>query len=367
MGGNSNHKDYTVLTLPTEIVVEIFESFLPDYPLCPPLLGLESPTVLTQICREWREIALAAPTLWRAISVCLNGGVSSSAEKQLAVVQNWLLRSRPLPISLCCITTANSFLAAIIPHRDRWEHLYMRTVPPNNIFALNGPMPLLRHLDMTRAATPGSVVLNAPLLYSAVLDYGAAQAVVLPYAQLTTLCLTGAYLPNESVPLLQRTPNLVHCELAVFSYADDHAAPDVTLPRLESLTLRIRSLDGHPRERFLNVPALRRLHIVESHSVPAAAAIRSLGAFLEKAGCARLEEVQIMKPKLLAEDASDPEHEVASEAAYRTTFPHIPAFILVYSSARQDDKFNFIAGVRSRVGVRSRSSNNQGNRVLAFA
>ncbi|KAJ7834594.1 hypothetical protein B0H13DRAFT_1467448, partial [Mycena leptocephala] len=55
---------YPVLTLPNEIVSEIFIHFLPIYPFCPPLTGILSPNLLTQICRRWREIALATPGLW---------------------------------------------------------------------------------------------------------------------------------------------------------------------------------------------------------------------------------------------------------------------------------------------------------------
>jgi hypothetical protein len=58
---------YPVLTLPNEIVSEIFIHSLPAYPEYPPLTGLHSPTLLTHICRRWREIALGAPALWRAI------------------------------------------------------------------------------------------------------------------------------------------------------------------------------------------------------------------------------------------------------------------------------------------------------------
>ncbi|KAJ7164521.1 hypothetical protein C8R46DRAFT_1278943, partial [Mycena filopes] len=60
---------YPVLTLPDELVSEIFIHFLPDYPSAPPLSGIHSPTILTQICHLWREIALSNPLLWRAISL----------------------------------------------------------------------------------------------------------------------------------------------------------------------------------------------------------------------------------------------------------------------------------------------------------
>ncbi|KAF7335111.1 F-box domain-containing protein [Mycena venus] len=60
---------YSVLTLPNEIVSEIFIHFLPIYPSCLPFGGALSPIHLTQICHRWREIALATPALWRAVSL----------------------------------------------------------------------------------------------------------------------------------------------------------------------------------------------------------------------------------------------------------------------------------------------------------
>ncbi|KAJ7246231.1 hypothetical protein C8J57DRAFT_1140777, partial [Mycena rebaudengoi] len=63
---------YPVLTLPVEIMSEIFVHFLPIYPLRPPLAGLFSPALLGQICRNWREIALEIPCLWRAIEIYLH-------------------------------------------------------------------------------------------------------------------------------------------------------------------------------------------------------------------------------------------------------------------------------------------------------
>ncbi|KAJ6577973.1 hypothetical protein B0H19DRAFT_1122031 [Mycena capillaripes] len=54
---------YPVLTLPNEIISEIFIHFLPTYPFCPPLTGVLSPTILTHIFRRLREIALGTPVL----------------------------------------------------------------------------------------------------------------------------------------------------------------------------------------------------------------------------------------------------------------------------------------------------------------
>ncbi|KAK7033404.1 hypothetical protein R3P38DRAFT_3186940 [Favolaschia claudopus] len=86
---------YPVLTLPNEIVGEIFLDFLPPYPEPPPLLGEDSPTILTHICRQWREIALTTPALWRSIDL---RDVSVEAATSLAC--SWLERSGCLPLSL---------------------------------------------------------------------------------------------------------------------------------------------------------------------------------------------------------------------------------------------------------------------------
>jgi hypothetical protein len=42
------------LTLPNEIVSEIFVHFVPPYPESPAFTGILSPATLSQICRQWR-------------------------------------------------------------------------------------------------------------------------------------------------------------------------------------------------------------------------------------------------------------------------------------------------------------------------
>ncbi|KAJ7817961.1 hypothetical protein B0H13DRAFT_2456420 [Mycena leptocephala] len=80
---------YPVLTLPNEIVSEIFIHFLPAYPEYPPLTGLLSPTLLTHICRKWQEIVLGTPALWSAISVYKN--IPSEKTMWLKFLQWWSL------------------------------------------------------------------------------------------------------------------------------------------------------------------------------------------------------------------------------------------------------------------------------------
>jgi len=115
---------YPVLTLPNEIVSEIFIHFLPIYPICPPLGGLFSPTTLTQICRKWREIAQTTPALWKAISLSFNGIPC----REPAHISDLLSRSGCCPLSIIELhddeaeDSGSEVLKAALAHRERWQH-----------------------------------------------------------------------------------------------------------------------------------------------------------------------------------------------------------------------------------------------------
>ncbi|KAJ7909679.1 hypothetical protein B0H13DRAFT_2330136 [Mycena leptocephala] len=124
---------YPVLELPNEIVSDIFMHFLPPYPLFPPLIGLLSPTLLTQICRRWREIALGTPALWRAIS-SYHESIHIPYDLVIHAFDTWLNRSGCCPVSLRFDANDSQmdvaeFLAMVVPHRARWEHLKLSSKP----------------------------------------------------------------------------------------------------------------------------------------------------------------------------------------------------------------------------------------------
>ncbi|KAJ7899254.1 hypothetical protein B0H14DRAFT_2556821 [Mycena olivaceomarginata] len=110
---------YPVSNVSNAIVAEIFIHFLPPYPLRP-FRGPLSPTVLTQICCKWREIALACPTLWRAISLPSH----CDSPQVLEMSEQWLSRSGcgPLSIEIDGLFSPSPELLAIT-HRARWEYL----------------------------------------------------------------------------------------------------------------------------------------------------------------------------------------------------------------------------------------------------
>ncbi|KAJ7320812.1 hypothetical protein DFH08DRAFT_1086111 [Mycena albidolilacea] len=304
---------YPVLALPNEIVCEIFIHFLPIYPICPPLTGLLSPILLTHICRRWREMALALPVLWRAITMYRNDDLVSTV----------LSRSGRCPLSIHIDDSNNlSGFLAILPEYSRLEYLKFRLTSFRDGPCIDGPMPLLRHIDFILDYTseePYVLLGAAPLLRTAIFDVYAAMNVMstFPWAQLTSLTLT-AMVMHECFPILQKTPDLVHYELHLhlFDEPSHSQGVEVTLPSLESLVLRDPDPDEYPPpftylQHFI-VPTLRSLQIPERFLEPDP--IDALASFISKSGC-KLQRVDVTN------------RQSVPESSYRTAFPGIPMFV----------------------------------------
>ncbi|KAF8150376.1 hypothetical protein K438DRAFT_1943673 [Mycena galopus ATCC 62051] len=280
---------------------------------------LSSPTLLTQICRQWRQIAVATPGLWRAISFNENYHSIPFAQ-QLHLSQLWLARSRFCPLAIqfgnLRDLKAAQILEAIIPHRARWEYLDVE-LAASDTPTFSGPMPLLRDLGLIVHEGLDVIIpfSPAPLLRSIELRAGTPLKFALPLAQLTSLTLQLAF-RDEYVEILQQTCNLVHCELGiVFNRFPDINLPlehGIELPRLESFTFSEAEVPDPARylDDFL-VPALRSLRLSESFLGPTP--IDRLSEFISKSGC-KLQEVCVIDRTL------------ASEASYRGEFPSIPQF-----------------------------------------
>ncbi|KAJ7022544.1 hypothetical protein C8F04DRAFT_235740 [Mycena alexandri] len=169
-------------------MAEIFVRFLPVYPECSRPTGISSPVTLTQICRQWRDIALATPTLWRALY--LNFGSDNSAARQLRELEAWLSRSGCCPMSVQIIIkdVDDSEYKFSSAQCARWEVLKI-SLPSSYLPVTEASMPLLRQLDLSVDNHPftSNLILsgNMPLLRSVILSDCAANAVSLPWAQLT--------------------------------------------------------------------------------------------------------------------------------------------------------------------------------------
>ncbi|KAK6977980.1 F-box domain-containing protein, partial [Favolaschia claudopus] len=310
---------YPVLTLPNEITVEIFLRFLPSYPYAPPMFGLLSPILLTKICRQWREIALAIPMLWRAISLPQGWVVDADRiEAAASAVSLWLSRSGNFPLSLHVFDHDDSLpiILALTPHLHRAEHLSFRDANVGHLSVIDIPMSMLRSLCLhfeQGASVSGSNPLTfrtGPFLRSVELDADGVPSVILPWSQLTSLTLKNLDV-DVTVSLLRDTPRLVDCTICFWNRSDhQNDFTPLTLPYLKTLIFDRRCDANLAFLYSLATPALVSLQLPERLLVsPYSDPIPSLEAFLTNSGC-RLQQLRIFYPRF-------------SRAAYRTAFPSI--------------------------------------------
>ncbi|KAK7018486.1 F-box domain-containing protein [Favolaschia claudopus] len=306
---------YPVLTLPNELTAEILLHTLPPYPFCPPLAGPKSPLVLTQVCRLWREIALATPKLWRAMA--LSGSLPVLNLNNLR-----LDRAGRFPLSIYVnerfLLDEEAALESVLPYRVRCEYLQLRLGYESAfefLSLLDGELPLLRHLDLEfDDECPYNVELAAsaaPLLCSVVLHDLVFDFVVLPWIQLTTLWLHGAPL-ERCVDILRQVTSLTDCCLKLVVEEEAYIAePPITLPHLKSLTLLGDIGMMECIESFM-VPALSTLDV--SEKLLGTDPVDTLVYFVSESGC-KLQSLCIR------------DSEPVSDESYDAAFPDIVSFI----------------------------------------
>ncbi|KAJ7856544.1 hypothetical protein B0H13DRAFT_1727764, partial [Mycena leptocephala] len=273
---------YPVLTLPNEIVSEIFVHFLPVYPKCPPPIGLLSPYLLCHICRKWRHIASATPALWRAISLPLRWPRNTEPRQTLLLhILKLLLKSSGsclLSIRLDSDGMNDSactlFARAITDHCARWEHLDLSIPWPLNFLPREElPLPFLRSLRLGfdgENFTTTTTFLAAPLLQKvSLVRYRDAHGPIFPWSQLTVLSVDFIK-PNKTIHLLNQLVNVVHCRLNIDLDTEPILEPaswrDATLPYLETLIISAYRFIPGSRSLLdaLTSPVLQRLQVTES-------------------------------------------------------------------------------------------------------
>ncbi|KAJ7149590.1 hypothetical protein C8R46DRAFT_862117, partial [Mycena filopes] len=77
---------YPVLTLPNELVSEIF---LHTREISSDSSTLEAPLLVSCICRHWRDIALSTPERWDTVSIVAPEDMASHPGK-IPVLETWL-------------------------------------------------------------------------------------------------------------------------------------------------------------------------------------------------------------------------------------------------------------------------------------
>nr|GAT49676.1 predicted protein [Mycena chlorophos] len=255
---------FPVLTLPNEITSEIFRHFLPVYPQAPPCRGSGSPTLLASVCRHWRNIALAMPGLWCAITL----------DASPALVSSWLDRSGHKPLSLRSddwllgdSEEPVPSLGLFLPHMERWEHIQLRP-PAASLTEFFRPMPMLLQMELDIHDLPANAKLSpasVPSLRSAALWEFDGHINLLPWSQLTTLALI-TVTPEECSRVLPQATNLVSCALVLTGTVPE-SQETIKLPNAKRLTLTHYVFTEEPAPvgflDFFATPVIQRLRIAE--------------------------------------------------------------------------------------------------------
>ncbi|KAJ7633186.1 hypothetical protein FB45DRAFT_914563, partial [Roridomyces roridus] len=276
---------YPILTLPTEILSEIFLQFLPPYPERPSFIGKKSPSFLLQICRRWRDVALATPALWSTMNLLLYNSNHHAQQRDLLKI--WLQRSGncALSIRVDYLKEANDdgtiieeCLAALLRHASRWQDIDV-TLPFEELRGISGAMPFLRSVTIgiesweERPEEPVVLFADAPALKHVVLSRSFDPFMVsLPWSQITTLNADEFY-TNEIVEILRQTTMLEDCTLTILSGAVSLPASSIHIPSLPLRSLRLK-WDDYPNPgqgaheaqqlfRALHLPALETLMVHE--------------------------------------------------------------------------------------------------------
>ncbi|KAK6992090.1 hypothetical protein R3P38DRAFT_3226638 [Favolaschia claudopus] len=243
--------NHPVFRIPPEILQEIFFCCLPDDtdgPFVPS--PKTAPLLLLNVCRAWREIALAAPHLWRTIRLNLP---SKNYENTLTLFNLWLERARSVPYSVAVVYTdyedkpsPDVIIEALTQTSEQWQdvRLELPFKDLQRLNALEGKVPLLRKLLIgpTDAYFTGLQGMRippitafsvAPLLREVRLVTGFPFTLELPWAQLTKLQATSLSV-CECLDILEASPSLVECTLSLrksFDLMDASPIPAARTPR----------------------------------------------------------------------------------------------------------------------------------------
>ncbi|KAJ7128536.1 hypothetical protein C8R44DRAFT_778146 [Mycena epipterygia] len=273
---------YPILTLPNEIVSEIFfQSLDPSDRLSS---GPASPLFLGHICRDWRDIALSTPALWTAIELHLDS--PRPREHQLELLKIWLNRSRDCPLSVAIYqglaagtrASARPFIEAISPHCRRCHTLNL-VIPFCDAALIKGELPLLRTLaigftDIPRNTQPSPTwpaeAFHAPKLAVVLIPIGFSPTIpVLPWAQIGFLSIREVRVLSDLTDVLRSAPNLRYLSVETIYASDEDAAADI-LPVPPLIHLRTLNLTGDSDDPActqilgkLTLPALSELRVSE--------------------------------------------------------------------------------------------------------
>ncbi|KAJ7607563.1 hypothetical protein FB45DRAFT_947919 [Roridomyces roridus] len=291
-----------VLTLPVEITIEIFTRCIPEDRSSEPRGQARSPMdeppiLLTRVCRIWRDIALATPSLWSRIHLEVPATRSGYLDPWwVNLLDTWLTRAQNRPLSVL-VSNLNHHdpdgcLAAVLAsHSRRWQEATLE-LPFHQFHDLDsiGYLGSLQTLSLQAYNTPRDVPQQitafheSPLLSRVSLGSGIRYFhLSLPWGQLSSLEFALAKV-RECVECLHHTPRLAS---AVFQIEEDvldaaTAFLSAVPPLMQLRSISISGFGATNLLSYINAPALDAFDFSSSLTAQELSAIR---IFFERSGC----------------------------------------------------------------------------------
>ncbi|CAA7264062.1 unnamed protein product [Cyclocybe aegerita] len=306
------HHDQLIQRLPTELVSRIFAlcaSYPPvsvDSMKVPPLYRQRKPLVsapweLGVVSRSWRDVVYSTPQLWTVISVNMSRRREAGYSE---FVQEWLLRSGDLPLTLSLYTSARSdtvpfevlstseepkamqLLAAINQTSQRWRYLDVSLPVPfsGHLRGVSSGTSKLQSIHLGRPLGPRntrSITFQmhvTPSPSRVALEYIGFKAFDINWDNVTHATIQ-SFSVAECLEMLRSAHQLTHFAVSyVYNDQDPHESPSENLKIVHnhlqvcevSSISRLDLLFSH-----LVLPSLINLHLFDNLSAAASLVSRS--------------------------------------------------------------------------------------------
>lgn len=235
---------------------------------------------LTHVCRQWRQIALSIPFLWKHIGVTAD---RSDVTPRLECIKAWLIRAKdcPLSVNIGCLSDQyghawNAILDVVLPQSCRWRHVIIACLHPADFSRVRNQLKQLETFSITVQGASGEATGAfeiAPALKNARVDvqghigYRRARQFELPWTQLSSF--DACYCSSEhALTLLQMMPNIISFAVKLFGESNSRALINYPLrcSKLETLKLYYEDDIDHLLDH-LELPSLTEFTFWEWGSI----------------------------------------------------------------------------------------------------
>ncbi|KAJ7623480.1 hypothetical protein FB45DRAFT_1061385 [Roridomyces roridus] len=250
-----------ILTLPPEITALIFVHCLPDDEFIEPDPSV-TPLVLLRICKQWRQIAVATPTLWSSLFIDFEWFHYREAVDVLFC--DWISRSGSVPLA---IKLHDGYCVPQKPlDLSQFNRFLLYPAHSGKLFPVDGKFPMLRKFivecqsEAIYDGYPARVLAQASLLREVHFLVASWPELVLPWQSIREYTAERISI-LQSIDVLREGINLTYCHLSLDSVPTITSLPPIT--NLQDLTLLERA-DEHSLLimdllRGLTLPNLKHL------------------------------------------------------------------------------------------------------------